>query len=463
MKRAFLVFCLSLTALGVSAHPSALDPDGLLRVDGKRVFILGLYENAKDDAFAQEAAEAGFNLIRVNPNQEDLDRAAAHGLQAWIPLGGLPVESDAQKKSLRELIEKYKDHPALAVWEAPDEALWNVWWTRLNQDQARRREVEAAIPKFEGTTEQKQQLEILAAAWRRYHGSGRYALAEAVEADIRALVGMAPLTERLSDWREHLEPLYQQLAAGCEALRSVDTRHVLWFNHAPRNSLSDLARFGTLADIVGCDIYPVPFGPFVGHSDLPERNLPSVGRYTRRMIQSAPGKPAWMVLQGFGWDDINESPSRGEPKNRRPTLDEIRFMAYDAIVHGARGLLYWGTFAVEKPSAFWSDLKSVITELHRLQPFLSAPDATGQVTLAVEPSSGSGENGVVLMAKEHEGRWAFFVVNEAPEALAFSIRVPAFLNGKQVSVLDEPETLTVEGGMIHYGLPGLGVSVLAAE
>jgi len=118
---------------------------------------------------------------------------------------------------------------------------------------------------------------------------------------------------------------------------------------------------------------------------------------------------------------------------------------------------------VEKPSAFWSELKSVISELHRLQPFLSAPDATGQVTLTVEPSSGSGENSVRLMAKEHEGRWAFFIVNEAPEALAFSIRVPAFLDGKIVSVLDEPETLTVAGGQIHYGLPGLGVSVLMTE
>jgi len=463
MKKVFLAVCLSLTALGVSARPTALDPDGLLRLDGKRVFILGLYENAKDGAFAQEAAEAGFNLIRVNPNQEDLDRAAAHGLQAWIPLGGLPVTSGAQKESLRELVEKFKDHPALAVWEAPDEALWNVWWTRLNQDQVRRRAVEAAIQKFVGTPEQKQKLEILTASWRRYHGSGRYALAEAVENDIRALVGMAPLTERLSDWREHLEPLYQQLAAGCDTVRSVDARHVIWFNHAPRNSLSDLARFGELADIVGCDIYPVPFGPFVGHSDLPERNLPSVGRYTQRMIQSAPGKPAWMVLEGFGWDDINESPAGGEPKNRRPTKHETRFMAYDAIVNGARGLLYWGTFAVEKPSAFWSELKSVISELHRLQPFLSAPDATGQVTLTVEPSSGSGENSVRLMAKEHEGRWAFFIVNEAPEALAFSIRVPAFLDGKIVSVLDEPETLTVAGGQIHYGLPGLGVSVLMTE
>ncbi len=181
------------------------------------------------------------------------------------------------------------------------------------------------------------------------------------------------------------------------------------------------------------------------------------------MIQSAPGKPAWMVLQGFGWDDIKESPSSGEPKNRRPTRHETRFMAYDAIVHGARGLLYWGTFAVEKPSPFWTDLKNVITELHELQPFLSAPDATGQVTLAVEPSSGSGENGVVLMAKGNEGRWVFLVVNEAPEALAFAIRVPAFLNGKKVSVLNEPETLTIEDGMIHYGLPGLGVSVLMTE
>ncbi|OHB79623.1 MAG: hypothetical protein A2Z25_03485 [Planctomycetes bacterium RBG_16_55_9] len=56
-----------------------------------------------------------------------------------------------------------------------------------------------------------------------------------------------------------------------------------------------------------------------------------------------------------------------------PSFDESRFMAYDAIVHGARGILYWGSHYL-KSSEFRQSLYALTSELAALQPFLVAED-----------------------------------------------------------------------------------------
>jgi len=462
MRSAIIFSLLAIGVCGAYAHPSSIDKDGMLRINGERVFILGLYEQAKDDAFAQEAAEAGFNLIRVNAAKDDLDRAQAHGLHAWIPLGGLAVSNEQEKASLESIIKSFASHPALAVWEAPDEALWNVWWLRWNRAVSRWNDVDQAVASFSGSEDESAKLKSMSALWRRYRNSARYEQADALEEQIRPLVKLPPAPEKLSEWRRAIEPLRQQLAAGCQTVRQADPQHPLWFNHAPRNSIADLASFGELADIAGCDIYPVPFGPDNGHSDLAERNLACVGRYTQRMAASIPGKPVWMVLQGFGWEDLNESRSN-DKKRPRPTYNQTRFMAYDAIANGARGLLYWGSDYVDKSSVFWLELTKTVSELRDLQPYLSAPDANSKVQMKPHPSSASDDNGLVLLAKEREGKWAFIVVNEAAQAMAFDLSGLNSLNGRRITIVGETETLTVENGGFTFGLPSLSASVLLCE
>ena len=98
--------------------------------------------------------------------------------------------------------------------------------------------------------------------------------------------------------------------------------------------MADLQRYAEAADIVGCDIYPVPVKHSPGHSDLANRQLSCVGDYTERFRQAGGRRPVWMVLQGFGWRDIQQ-PAEDAPaeEGRRPTQSESRFMLYDAIVH----------------------------------------------------------------------------------------------------------------------------------
>ncbi len=456
MKPLFLLLFAMCIPFPAWTHPTSIDKDGMLKANGKRVFILGLYQGAQDDAYAAEVADAGFNLIRCGSSKEDLDRAQAHGLQAWIPLGGVAVSNDKEAEQLKTVVDSWKNHPALAVWEGPDEILWNVWYSRWMNAEKRWNEVEQAFKKYKETHSSSGNPDTLHSQWLRYRQTGRFALVEEVEESLRKVLEMPPANERLSEWRNYLDPLYEQLERGTGIIRKADPHHVQWFNHAPRNSMEDLTRFGTVADIVGCDIYPVPPDAVNGHSDLIDKTITSVGAYTRRMAESAPGKPVWMVLQGFGWKDISEGGSTA-----RPTYGETRFMAYHAIVYGARGILYWGTHSIERDSELWSDIKKVVSELDSLQPFLSAPDRTDDFGLVELPTFRSTDDRRVLfMAKERDGQWAFIVVNEADEATQFDLLGLEQLNGKTLDVLNENESLVVKDGRVTYGLPRRGASVL---
>ncbi|OGV31415.1 MAG: hypothetical protein A2020_00670 [Lentisphaerae bacterium GWF2_45_14] len=156
--------------------------------------------------------------------------------------------------------------------------------------------------------------------------------------------------------------------------KQADPYHPVWINYAPRNSVSCLAEYNKFCDITGCDIYPVPDG---SHSGLPDKSLTCVGKYTERMRETvANRKPVWMVLQGTSWCEI---PGR-RPPMRYPSLTEIKFMIYDAVVHGAKGIFLWGTDTIRELK-YWGILFSITSELKSLSPALIVRDTKGEVSV----------------------------------------------------------------------------------
>jgi len=137
-----------------------------------------------------------------------------------------------------------------------------------------------------------------------------------------------------------------------------------------------------------------------------------------------------MVLQGFGWGDIQpDRPEDVRKELRPPTLEETRYMAFDAIVHGARGILYWGSHAVEKDSTFYGELLAFVAELRDLQPVLAAPDAVLDITVSYQPTYGSVDRAATVLAKASDGAPWLFVVNEWTNPLACDLRGLESLNG----------------------------------
>ena len=89
--------------------------------------------------------------------------------------------------------------------------------------------------------------------------------------------------------------------------------------------------------ILGTDIYPISYPPGT-HSLLTNKNISLVGDHTRIMMEVAEGKlPVWMALQ-ISWSGVLK-PGK---TLRFPTFPEERFMAYQAVINGARGLNFFG-------------------------------------------------------------------------------------------------------------------------
>src|SRR6266498_6105231 len=176
------------------------------------------------------------------------------------------------------------------------------------------------------------------------------------------------------------------LARARTRLRAIDPDHPIVITQAPLGTVASLVPYRPAFDITGADIYPVAYPPGQ-HSDLPNKDISVVGDVTKKMVEAAGGKPIWMTLQ-IAWSGI--SPNQQSPAlvPRFPTLQEERFMAYQAIVDGARGLVFFGgqLTQVMRPRdaqlgwnwTFWDQvLRPLVVELTSpsVLPALTAPVA----------------------------------------------------------------------------------------
>ena len=176
------------------------------------------------------------------------------------------------------------------------------------------------------------------------------------------------------------------LVRAYRALREADPGHPVVITQAPLGTVAQLAPYRPAFDITGADIYPVSYPPGK-HAGGRNRDIGIVGSITRKMVRAAGGKPVWMTLQ-IAWSGV--VPSDQHPGNvpRFPTLGQERFMAYQAIVNGARGLAFFGGHLtqVTRPAdaragwnwTFWDRvLHPLLEELtsSSVAPALVAPDA----------------------------------------------------------------------------------------
>jgi hypothetical protein len=121
------------------------------------------------------------------------------------------------------------------------------------------------------------------------------------------------------------------------------------------------------------------------------RDISVVGDVTRKLAAAAGAKPVWMTLQ-IAWSGILPSKQHPGIVPRFPTFEEERFMAYQAIADGARGLAFFGGHLtqVARPAdaqagwnwTFWElVLRPLLIELTStaVQPALIAPTAKATV------------------------------------------------------------------------------------
>lgn len=109
MKSVLPLFMLCiLTSFFIQAAEVSIDDDGMFVINGERSFVLGLYENPKEDEQLARMVEAGFNLVQAQPKAEELDRLDRHGVYGWVNTGScidLSVNREQRKKNSQHLSE----------------------------------------------------------------------------------------------------------------------------------------------------------------------------------------------------------------------------------------------------------------------------------------------------------------------------------------------------------------------
>lgn len=438
--------------------------DGFVHIDGQPRLVLGLYECPSDDVVLADVAANGFNLVCAGADVAALDRVQKHGMRAWIPLGSslaIPDGDEAARAKLAETVNQFKDHPALLCWEGPDEALWMEWFASYDWLTQEQPQTLISLIQQAAATHTQEELAAYGKMLEKavdYSFRSMWKESEALYDKLWTDLGQQNpkpdlhVTARIKS----AQRLGNELTRGWETVWAQDTKHVFWQNHAPGNSIADLRHYNRAVHAAGCDIYPAPANTGVLHAtSLPDMDLTCIGGFTDYMREGAPGKACWMVLQGFGWTDLKDRFNPADPeRGRRPTYQESRFMAYDALLHGANAILYWGTSYIEKDSQLWRDILKIAKELRALEPAIvgikppQAPVAIG------EPNYTTFNGGDPKLILRQVGEdWVMIAVNERRIGVAFDVHgLPLALNGKTLYRLYSDEEHVVQDGGFHDGI-----------
>jgi len=382
---------ISLPVLLLAASPMivAYDDDGMITVNGKRTLIIGSYMVGNKYTapkptleLYEELADAGFNVVHASGANMDLAHQA--GLYTWVSVGAIDLEDrDASSARVRGAVEAVRDHPSLLYIETIDEPAW-TWM-----------EAGARVPP-----------EVFAETY--------------------------PIIKRAAP------------------------NHLLYMNHAPTNLVSTMHEYNSGTDVVAMDIYPVNPGGLAhlyalfedGHQgDLNNTYISQVGDYVDKMRRvTGPHRPLLMVLQGFAWEMLVDETKfeRREEKILYPTYNQTRFMAYQALIKGANGIVYWGTYYTPQPSDCWTGIKRVTRELADLAGPLTERDADIEPLLEYIEVGHSVDDGVQMRAKAHGDKLYLFTCNADKHLNKATISNVG--DWTTCRVLDEDRTVPVEDG-----------------
>ncbi len=272
------------------------------------------------------------------------------------------------------------------------------------------------------------------------------------ESELRRVVNKYKRHRAVAFWKGADEPEWgkvpvEDLQAFYRIVHELDPDHPVWITQAPRGTIESLKPYSAVYDVGAIDIYPVSYPPGL-HSDIPNKSLSVVGDYASIIRQASETKPFWMVLQ-VCFSGVTK-PGR---TLRFPTFAEERYMSYQSIIAGARGLLYFGG----NVAACWNDrdralgwnwtfynrvLKPVLDELNPqspVYPALIAPDS--RLPIQVE-----GATDVEFKVRETSD--AVFILAAKRESSTAQVTFRGLPEGLHTGDLlyEEPRTVTVEAG-----------------
>jgi len=270
------------------------------------------------------------------------------------------------------------------------------------------------------------------------------------------------------------------LAAGTALLRELDPNHPIWLAHSCANTVETLRRFNGCLDVVGANPYPIYVPGMRRHIgvrsdgkmlDCPDQSIHSVGRYTEKMMKVANGGQAvWMLIQAmanerwFSPDHTPEMAGQGidESKILYPTYRQMRFMVFDAIVHGATGiaLSMWNT---PTGGAVWRDIRRLVGELKGMHDALCAPPVTEPVGIEYADLGFTVWDGVRVLARRLAKELYLFAVNTQFDPAEVTLRMRSLEGATRAVVVDEDREVAVENGSLSDRFEPCGTHVYRTD
>ena len=199
-------------------------------------------------------------------------------------------------------------------------------------------------------------------------------------------------------------------ASWCGGEPVLDSDHAWVTIEAPKGTAAQIEPYSAVTDIHGVDIYPVTL-------QTPTPDLHQVGTWTSTVASVTPSHAVWTTLEICASGNYD-----GTGTFVLPTFAQERYMAYDAIVNGARSLAFYGG---NNPGCwnasdtahgwnwtFWdSVLEPLVSELSEASPLAPALVSAGstQTVATSDPSteaisrSGSGKDLWVIAARSGTG------------------------------------------------------------
>jgi hypothetical protein len=239
-------------------------------------------------------------------------------------------------------------------------------------------------------------------------------------------------------WYLDDEPENRSVSAGSERQRYLDLKqrdpdHPIGLCHT---SFEALSVYKNTCDFTMTDIYPI-----TANRDRNVMGVSIMMDEARRVHGT--NWPQWTYIQVFGGADTDNGVWAV------PLPHEVRFMAYQALVHRATGLLYFSYWP--RQARTWQSLASLNREIQRLVPRLVAPGKelqtkadAGSVQVRARANNG-GSSGLVI------------AINTSPkfvESVIHCDKLPA-----ELTQLFEGESVKSSGGQWTERFPAYGVHV----
>ncbi len=206
-------------------------------------------------------------------------------------------------------------------------------------------------------------------------------------------------------------------------------------------------------DLFAIDPYPVDCAPLTQVSDLCDRAQAAIAGSARAL---------WIIPQAFG--------SEQGPQTwwRIPTIEEERAMTYLALIHGAKGIIFyrydvqeyvpqtkgWKSISTipQTYPKLWEGFVGLIGELKELAPVLLAPEPVGKRELLADPP--------VHAAERHcEGERVVLAVNPTYQEARVRLRVPGIPAATTVTTWPDGQPVKMNRGVIEATFAPLQVRI----